>query len=84
MTEPTFSTGFNIHARRADSDVVLVEIAGELDIQTVPQAEAFLIHATANTPRHLILDPHRVRFMASSGIGLLLAGVSVVIANLCA
>jgi anti-anti-sigma factor len=73
MTEPTFSTGFNIHARRADDDVVLVEIAGELDLLTVPQAKAFLIRATATTPHHLILDLRRVSFLASAGIGLLIA-----------
>ena len=55
---------------------MLVEIVGDLDIQTVPQATAFLTHLTAITPRHLILDLSGVTFLASSGIGLLITAQS--------
>jgi anti-anti-sigma factor len=63
-------------ARSVDTHAVLVEILGELDIQTVPQARAFLAQATATTPWHLILDLTGVRFVASAGIALLIAAQS--------
>ena len=68
--------GFTISARQIDPDVVLVEIVGDLDMQTVPQATAFLTHLTTITPRHLILDLSGVTFLASSGMGLLITAQS--------
>jgi anti-anti-sigma factor len=72
--------GAGAHARRSTRPVgthaVLVEILGELDVQTAPHAKAFLTQATATPPRHLILDLTGVRFMASAGIALLLAAQS--------
>jgi anti-sigma B factor antagonist len=73
MPEEVVDDGFRIGARRVDHEVVLVEIEGELDIQTVPQAQAFLGQVTATTPRHLVLDLSGLTFLASSGIGLLIA-----------
>jgi anti-anti-sigma factor len=80
--------GAGVHARRCTqrrfrdqrtpvgTHAVLVEILGELDVQTASQAKAFLIQATATTPRHLILDLTGVRFLASAGIAVLLAAQS--------
>lgn len=76
MPEEVVHDGFRINARQLDPDVVLATIAGDLDLQTVPQATAFLAHATATTPRHLILDLSGVLFLASSGISLLIAAGS--------
>jgi anti-sigma B factor antagonist len=73
MAEEAVDDGFRIDARRADHDIVLVEIAGDLDMLTVGQAQAFLTQVTAATPRHLILDLTGVNFLASAGIGLLIA-----------
>jgi anti-sigma B factor antagonist len=76
MPEEVVDDGFRIGARRVDHDVVLVELTGDLDIQTVPQAKAFLAQVTATTPRHLVLDLSGLTFLASSGIGLLIAAQS--------
>ena len=76
MPEEVVDDALRINARQVDSDVVLVAIAGDLDMQTVPQATAFLAQVTAITPRHLILDLSGVTFLASSGIGLLIAAQS--------
>jgi anti-sigma B factor antagonist len=67
---------FTISGRHVDADVVLVAIAGELDVETVPQATAFLADATARSPRHLVLDLSEVTFLTSSGIGLLITAES--------
>src|SRR4051794_39863711 len=76
MPDEVLSDGFAIGARAVGAYAVLVEILGELDVQTVPQARAFLAQATAAAPQHLILDLAGVRFLASAGIGLLIAAQS--------
>ena len=76
MPDEVLSDGFAISARPVGTHAVLVEILGELDVQTAPQARAFLTQATATTPRHLILDLTGVRFLASAGIALLIAAQS--------
>jgi anti-sigma B factor antagonist len=76
MPDEVPSDGFAISARPSGTHAVLVEILGDLDIQTVPQATAFLAQVTATTPRHLIIDLTSVRFLASAGIALLLAAQS--------
>jgi anti-sigma B factor antagonist len=76
MPDEVLSDGFAISARPIGTHAVLVEILGELDIQTVPRARAFLAQATATTPRHLILDLTGVRFLAWARIALLLAAQS--------
>jgi anti-sigma B factor antagonist len=76
MPDDVLSDGFAIGARSVGAYAVLVEILGELDVQTVPQARAFLAQATAAAPQHLILDLAGVRFLASAGIGLLIAAQS--------
>jgi anti-anti-sigma factor len=74
MPDEVLSDGFAISARPVGTHAVLVEMLGELDVQTAPQAKAFLTQATATTPRHLILTG--VRFLASAGIALLIAAQS--------
>jgi anti-sigma B factor antagonist len=76
MLDEGLSDGFAIRARPVGTHAVLVEILGELDIQTVAQARSFLGQVTATTPRHLILDLTGVRFLASAGIALLIAAQS--------
>jgi anti-anti-sigma factor len=51
---------------------MVVAIVGDLDLQTVAQTQAFLRHATARSPRHLIIDMAEVTFLSSSGISLLI------------
>lgn len=76
MPEEPLDDSLTIEARRVDHDVVLVEIVGDLDMHTVPQAMAFLTQATAATPRHLIIDLSGVTFLGSSGLALLIAAQS--------
>src|SRR4051795_5132624 len=65
--------GFRISARQVDPDVLLVAVAGDLDVLTVAQTTAFLTRTAEAGPRHLILDLSEVTFLTSSGIGLLIA-----------
>ena len=76
MPDGVLSDGFEISAWPFGTHVVVVEVLGELDVQTAPQVKAFLAQATATTPRHLVLDLTGVRFLASAGIAVLLAAQS--------
>jgi hypothetical protein len=51
MPDEVLSDGFAISARLVDTHAVLVEILGELDIQTVPQARSFLSWPSPPQPR---------------------------------
>lgn len=53
-------------------DPVLIEVAGELDINTAPQLQAYLATTTATHPTHLILDLTKLCFISSHGLTVLL------------
>lgn len=53
-------------------DTVVLRIAGELDMATVPAATAFAHAHLGRTRRELVLDLSGVTFFASDGITLLL------------
>ena len=63
---------FGISHRLLGSGTVLVEPVGDLDVDTVPQAKAYLVEVTADRPDHLVLDLARVQFMSSTAMALLL------------
>ncbi|WP_309117083.1 STAS domain-containing protein [Saccharothrix sp.] len=56
----------------SSSDTVVLRIAGELDMATVPAATAFAHGHLVRTRRELVLDLSGVTFFASDGITLLL------------
>src|SRR5215212_5144831 len=61
-----------LRCRRIGDDVVVVSVAGELDLATVPQLRAYLMHSTASRPAHLVVDLSAVTFLAARGIGVLM------------
>ena len=73
MREEVVDGGFRLSSRPVDPDILLVAIAGDLDVLTVAQTTTFLAQAAALTPRHLILDMSEVTFLTSAGIALLMA-----------
>ena len=56
MAEEETYGSFRLSCRRPDHDLMVVTIVGDLDLQSVAQTQAFLRHATARSPRHLIID----------------------------
>ena len=50
--------------REVGDDTVVVSVAGELDMATVPQLGAYLRDTTASRPAHLVLDLSAVTFLA--------------------
>ena len=70
MSDPAESSPFEV--RLVDSDgTALVVLSGELDLVTAPQLEAVL--ASVPEDRRIVFDLRALRFMDSSGVGLLVA-----------
>jgi anti-sigma B factor antagonist len=57
-----------LDARSPVPGVVVVEIAGELDMVTAPRVSAYLAEHSAGRPEHLVLDLSGVTFLASHGM----------------
>lgn len=68
---PHGGPGLELTCRQVGDDVVVIAVAGELDMVTAPQARAYLQDKTAARPRHVVLDLARVTFMGSHGVSLL-------------
>lgn len=58
-------------AARAGRDCAVVEVGGELDMDTVPQLQDVLREVADDGARQVVLDFADVTFMDSSGLGLL-------------
>jgi len=55
--------------------VCLVRLAGELDAATAAAVIGFLRDTTVRNPAHLVLDLAGVRFLASAGVGIIMAAM---------
>ncbi len=62
----------DLRCRQIGDNVIVVSVAGELDLATAPQLRAYLVDNTASRPAHLVLDLSGVTFLASNGIRLLI------------
>jgi anti-anti-sigma factor len=61
----------DIRVTRAD-DVLVVGVAGELDIDTTPEVRATIASGLVEHPSALVLDLSEVSFFSSAGLSLLL------------
>ena len=63
-------------AAGGNSDVSVVEVAGELDLHSAPQLRAELMRALDVSPAaHLVLDLSGVNFLDSTGVGVLVGAL---------
>lgn len=60
-------------ARDAAVGVVVVDVAGELDMATAPVVEEFVLRRLHDARRTLVLDLSGVTFLGSTGINLLIS-----------
>lgn len=65
-------SGCTIEERRIDG-VVVVAVGGTVDAITAPQLDSAICAAAATTPAAIVVDLGAVDFLASSGMGVLLA-----------
>ncbi|HEV7896244.1 MAG TPA: STAS domain-containing protein [Planosporangium sp.] len=67
--------GALINSRRASDGSVLVEVRGDIDIETSRRLREILVDtATRVMPAHIMVDLLHVTFIDSTGIGALAAG----------
>lgn len=78
MNESTRSDGLpvTVTAHWPRPHLCLVQLAGELDIATVPPLVQYLRKETAPGAAHLVLDVAGVRFLAAAGISLILSAMN--------
>lgn len=60
-------------SERSVDEVAIVAASGVVDMLTAPQLETALRAALAKKPEHLVVDLTDVEFLASAGMGVLVA-----------
>ncbi|MFD0206636.1 MULTISPECIES: STAS domain-containing protein [Saccharothrix] len=68
-----FTDAVTLTAREVTAGVVVVAVAGELDMATVPVVEEYVRPRVGDASRALVLDLSGVTFLGSTGINLLIA-----------
>ncbi|HKS49735.1 MAG TPA: STAS domain-containing protein [Amycolatopsis sp.] len=68
---PAPSVTVNVEHR--EGGVVVLSVAGEIDLVSAPSLEEPLTHALAERPKILIVDLTEVGFLASAGMSVLVA-----------
>jgi anti-sigma B factor antagonist len=62
-----------LRAMGAEDQSAVIALEGEIDLASVPDAEARIAAAERDDPAQLVIDLRRVTFMDSSGLRVLLA-----------
>jgi anti-sigma B factor antagonist len=77
MNDSTRSDGLpiTVTAHWPHPHLCVAQLAGELDIATVPSLVRYLREETATGCAHLVLDVAGVRFLAAAGVGLILSAM---------
>lgn len=72
--EPAMGAGFELVVERADADVAVIRVAGEIDLSTSERLDTELEHLmAASEGRRLVLDLTGVGFLDSTGLRALWA-----------
>jgi anti-anti-sigma factor len=72
-TEPDYGASAQFYADQARADTWFVTVIGEVDLANRERFEAVVEQALHTAPSKLVFDLAGVRFMDSSGLGVLLA-----------
>jgi anti-sigma B factor antagonist len=70
---PRMTLPFKATVEQIDGDVLVVNVAGELDVATVPELERVLGEVAESDSRSLIVDLSDCSFIDSSGLGALVS-----------
>jgi anti-sigma B factor antagonist len=61
-------------ADRIDGDFHVIELAGDIDVETARTLRAHIVDRFADSPARVVVDLSDVEFMDSSGLGALVSG----------
>jgi anti-sigma B factor antagonist len=62
---------FSVLVEQLNPAILVVYVAGEIDLLTEPSLQDHLSKLLANRPQCLIIDLHRVSFMGATGLSVL-------------
>lgn len=65
----------DIHSEKNPDGVVIIEVAGELDLYTAPSLKETLLAALEGDTLKVLVDMAGVHFIDSSALGVLIGGV---------
>ena len=71
-SQPAAASRCTIEQRRID-EIEVLSVAGVVDMLTAPQLEEAIVAAGKASPRGVIIDMAAVDFLASAGMGILVA-----------
>jgi anti-sigma B factor antagonist len=60
---------------RADGDLHIIEVGGEIDVYTAPQLREQILTAIDKGHHVLVIDVRRVEFLDSTGLGVLVGAL---------
>lgn len=66
---------FNIESSTTDTGIVVIAVAGELDLYTAPRLKENLVGAIEAGELRIVIDMSGVHFIDSSALGVLIGGV---------
>jgi anti-sigma B factor antagonist len=72
-TEPDYEGNAHFYADHARADTWVVTVIGEVDLANRQRFETVVERALQDSPAKLVFDLTGVRFMDSSGLGVLIA-----------
>ena len=65
----------SVNTRTLDDGVVVVEVAGEVDVYTAPTLRQHLRDATSGASPRIVVDMAAVKFLDSTGLGVLVGAM---------
>lgn len=66
---------------RAEGDVTVLEVGGEVDVYTAPKLRERLVELVGEGHHRLVVDMTKVEFLDSTGLGVLVGGLKRVRAH---
>jgi anti-sigma B factor antagonist len=70
------SVGCEVTVRLASSaGIQIIDVAGEIDVYSVSRLKTALVNALSEAPSEIILDIRKVRYIDSTGLGVLIGGL---------
>lgn len=65
----------SVSTRTTDDGIAVVEVAGEVDVYTAPTLRQHLRDATAGGAQRIVVDMTEVKFLDSTGLGVLVGAM---------
>ncbi len=60
-----------VRTRQLDAQTAIVELQGEMDVYTTPQAKTAMLDLLEKGYYHLVVDLHQTDYLDSTGLGVL-------------